>query len=227
MIELADIVWPVFVLMAWSVIYRPNPFWKIIQNMVVGLSLAALLSAALNATNSTLITPILQMRLYPFAIGLILGLMALLSQTEKTKPISYWSTSLLAGVGTGLAASGAVGSMILAQAVSLKWTGPDMIRNINNFLSWIVTLCTISYFIFTLKRGGAKGTLWGVFRNLGKISRPVFMIFAGYSVGAGFLTEVIWMAGPNTYLIKFPGYYIVAIGVIIVIADALYRRSKK
>lgn len=224
MINWEVFMFPIITLMCWSILYRHTFLWDIVQNAIVGLSLALILKFMLDFIRDNMLTPIMQGSMYPAVIGLILGLITWLRLSKSTRDYSYISFAIMTGIGTAICAIGAAGPQILAQLRVASWVAGDPVTNINNFIMWLSTVGTIAYFIFTFKPGGFTGTVFKGLNGLAYIGRIFMMLAFGTTLGS-LIAEmaIMGVTGYAYYYVRPPGSYILAIGIIILIYD-IYRR---
>ncbi len=226
MINWEVFMFPIITLMCWSILYRHTFLWDIVQNAIVGLSLALILKFMLDFIRDNMLTPIMQGSMYPAIIGLILGLITWLRLSKSTRDYSYISFAIMTGIGTAICAIGAAGPQILAQLRVASWVAGDPVTNINNFIMWLSTVGTIAYFIFTFKPGGFTGTLFKGLNGLAYIGRIFMMLAFGTTLGS-LIAEmaIMGVTGYAYYYVRPPGSYILAVGIIILIYD-IYRRRE-
>lgn len=226
MINWEAFMFPILTLMCWSILYRHTPLWDIVQNAIVGLSLALTLKFMLDFIRDNMITPMTKGSIYPAIIGLTLGLMTWLRLSNKTKDFSYWPFAIMTGIGTAICAIGAVGPQILSQISVPSWAAGTPLTNISNFIMWLSTITTICYFIFTFKTGGLTGNFFKVINGLGSFGRVFMMLAFGTTLGA-LIAEmaIMGVTGYAYYYVRAPGTYILVIGLIILIID-IYRRRE-
>jgi len=226
MINWEAFMFPIITLMCWSILYRHTPLWEIVQNAIVGLSLALTLKFMLDFIRDNLVIPIAKGSIYPAIIGLTLGLMTWLRLSKNTRDFSYWPFAIMTGIGTAICAIGAAGPQILRQISVPSWVAADPLTNVNNFIMWLSTITTFCYFIFTFKKGGIPGAFFKVVSGLGSVGRVFMMLAFGTTLGS-LIAEmaIMGITGYAYYYVRPPGSYILAIGVIILIID-IARRSK-
>jgi len=224
MINWESFMFPIITLMCWSILYRHTFLWEIVQNAIVGLSLALILKFMLDFIMGNMITPIFDGSIYPAIIGLTLGLITWLRLAKSTRDFSYISFAIMTGIGTAICAIGAVGPQILRQLNVASWIAGTPLTNFNNFIMWLSTVGTIAYFIFTYKRGGLAGNVFTGLNGLAYIGRVFMMLAFGTTLGS-LIAEmaIMGVTGYAYYYVRPPGIYIIAIGLIILLFD-IYRR---
>lgn len=212
------LIFSAIILIIWTIFYRENPLYKAISSMSVGLMLAFWLKGGFDTLLKDVVKPSLIGLELPRLAVLILGLLMFLRFYPKLAYVSKWPIAILAGVGTAIASRGAVSAMILSQIRVDSFVGTNILTGIENILIWVGTIATTVYFLFSRERGKVLGTISKVGQVYMMLS---FGVIFGMSVyGASVMTQM-------TYLLDYPGYYVTAIAVIIVIADIILRRRRK
>jgi|GEM_PF-2389137 len=205
------------ILMCWSVLIKSNPFSKAMSNLSLGLMLAFWLKGCIDALIKDVLIPASQGNLARLTV-LILGLLMFLRFSKALTFTSKWPLAVLAGVGTAIAAKGAIPSMVLAQLKIGSFAGPNIVDNINNIIIWGGCVATLIYFIFSIERGPV----------LGAISRvgQVFMMLSFGTVFGALLTGTNVMAS-LAFMFGEPGRYVAAIGAVIFVAYVIIDIRKK
>lgn len=212
------IVFSAIILIIWTIFYRENPLYKAVSSMSVGLMLAFWLKGGLDTLFKDVIKPALLGFELPRLMVLMLGLLMFLRFYPKLAYVSKWPIAILAGVGTGIATRGAVSAMILSQIRVGSFVGVDLFTGIENILILVGTISTLVYFLFSFERGNVVGTISKVGQVYMMLS---FGVVFGMSVyGSSVMTQM-------TYLLDYPGYYVTAVAVIILIVDIYIRRQRK
>lgn len=223
---LEQILYPAALLCGWSLMYKDNMFWRFFESALVGMGTALTLKVSLDVIINQQINPILEGRLYPSIIGVFFGILVLFRLFESTKEYSYIPFALMTGVGAAVGAQGAVGAQILQQTVFPSFVAGDTWTNINSVLLFLTTLCTMCYFVFSIKKGAVTGPLFGAIDALGKAGRYAMMVgfgvtLSGFYIGTG--TEMIVY---SDYLFSPIGRYVTGIGLIILIGGIYYSSRK-
>lgn len=221
-VEVESIFYAAIVLMTWSWLYKgDNPFYKIIEHATIGLFLAVSAQGVIQAIQTRIVGPLTVGALFPALPFLMLGIFTLTRMVPKLRFMSIWVIALMSGVGTGVAVKGVVIPMIIKQTIINPWTSPNIFSNINNVLVWVATITTLIYFVYSIKREA----FGGVVRVLAEIGR-IFMMLGFGVVLAGFLFVAgINVTGVGTYLVQYPGYYVTAIGTVILIGYIIWSRN--
>jgi hypothetical protein len=214
-----EIIYATVVMMAWSLLYKANPFYRVLENLFVGITLAYNLYAGLGILRERLWTPIFVNGDYlsTATVALVLGLLLYTRFWPSTRPIARLPIALMSGVGTAIAVKGAVGAMILKQLKIGPILGVDWWTSLNSIITIVATLTTFAYFIYTWQHGT-------ILKPLARVGRFFMMIsfgctLAGFTYGAG--TSITGFA---FYLTAPPGVYIFLLGCIILVVSAIRDR---
>lgn len=212
-----NLVFAAVIFMIWTVLYKENPLYKVIANISVGLALAFWLKGGLDSLANNVISPaIFQANVARIAV-LALGLMMFLRYNKQISFASKWPIAILSGVGTAIAVRGAIPSMILSQIKSGSFAGLDLYASLMNIILWVGIVSTLIYFIFSFQRGRVTGTI-------SRIGQVYMMIAFGVVFGQSIYGSSVMVQ--MTYLLNYPGYYVTIIGIIGLIAWAVYNRNK-
>ena len=221
-----DILYPTSLLCGWSLIYRDNPFWRVFENLLVGMGTAYTLKIGIDVILKSQIIPISKGQIYPGIVGLILGIMVLTRIFKSTREFSYIPFGLMVGAGTAVGAVGAMKSQILGQTVVAPFVGGTAWENFSNFMIFFSTLTTLSYFIFITRGGTISGPFFRGLRFLGKIGRYLMMAGFGVTIGNFYISTGVSMVVYWQYLSSPVGRWITLIGIII-LAASIYQSLKE
>jgi len=212
-----EFIFAAIILMIWSVLYKHNPFYKLISSMSVGLMLAFWLKGGIDAIIKDVLRPaLLDMNLARFSV-LVLGVIMFLRFHKGLSFASKWPIAILAGVGTAIATKGAIPTMILSQITVGSFVNTDIVGNLNIILIWIGVISTLVYFIFSFKRGPMVG-------GISKIGQVYMMIafgviFGQYVYGTSVMAQML-------YLLTYPGYYATIIAILVLAASIAREKMK-
>ena len=141
-----------FVIGYWSQLYKDNIWYQFAEHIFIGVAAAHGLVMSYWSLNSLAIVPLMEGK-YFWLFALILGFLILLRLYPNTRWISNWPLAISLGVGTGLAARGAIETQILKQITStfelVKIGTP--VEMFSNAIFIITVFCTIAYFLYTIK----------------------------------------------------------------------------
>lgn len=165
----------------WSFLYKDNPFYKIAEQIFVGVSAAYwLIYTIYNILIPNLFSKILTDPVgnWIYFIPGLLGIMMLLRIIPKFEKLSRYPLSLLIGTTAGISLLRFLKTDVLAQTTSTMinpFQSPDIAVIIGQLLIIIGTICGIIYFYFSKKHEGFIG-----------VNARIGIIFLMISFGASF-----------------------------------------
>jgi hypothetical protein len=210
----------VLVLMAWSLLYRENVFFRVAESLVIGWFMAMSLVVGLGILKGRVYQPLIieGKWLSPVLIVTILGLFYLLRLHKDTRWLARWPISLMAGVASAVAVKGAIYAQIIRLVAMESWAAGGMTA-INNIIILVFTLTGLSYFIFTREHKGALGVA-------SSIGLYALMITFGWVAGTYLMSLISMSVGHMRTLMQVPGIYVSAVGVIVLVIGIIYDQKK-
>jgi len=208
------------VLMAWSLLYRENIFYRIAENLVIGWFMAFSFVVGMDLLRKSVYTPLfVQGRwLSPVIIVTILGLFYWVRLYKKTAWLARWPISLMAGTGTAVAVKGTIMAQIV-RLVTMRDFAASGLASINNIVVFVFTATGLLYFLFTREHIG----------TLGKITRfglYALIIGFGWTVGTYTMSLVSMSIGHMRVLMGDPGIYVVAVALVVLLIGIIYDQKK-
>ena len=215
-----EVLLAIFCVMAWSILYKPNPLFRIAESMTVGLTLAFVIYTGIDVLNKRVFTPWSHgLWLTPITIAGILGLMSWTRLGGKNiRWISRWPIACLAGIGSGLAVRGCVGPQILRQLTTNSLIASDPLTNINNILIVVGVITTICHFTFSYQHDGVLGAS-------AKVGRIFMMLAFGTMLGGFIMTAMGYLIGHMFIIVKPPAAYVIVVAIVILIADMIHSKG--
>lgn len=209
----------ILTLMAWSLLYRENVFYRIAEVLMVGFSMGYTLYISISTLNRIWFIPLTQGKFW-LIIPAILGLLLYTIYSRKYLFLSRWATAAIAGAGSGFAVSRAIPVMIMGQigGLGVKFSGLSTTDLINHIIATIACIATVSYFTFTIEHKGPIGAL-------AKFGRWSMMLAFGSTFGATLYANQIFTIERAAFLAKYPQNLLLILVVILIVFD-LYRRRK-
>ena len=184
---MADIFWlgvtTFFTLGIFSMLWKRNPWYHLIEHIAIGAGCAHLLIFAVVALQRTAINQIINGKLL-LIIPMLVGLLQLSRLTKQHGWLARYPIAIMIGVGIGMMLAATVQGQLIAQIADI---GDSIIRAENPLQFWsfvlagIGTLAGFTYFVFTKEHTGILGAS-------ARVGRIVLM--AGFGVGWG--CEVGW-----------------------------------
>ncbi len=213
------IVEAVMMLLIWSFLYRESLFYRLGEHILIGIYLGFSIYMGIDVLLKRVFVPLLSGNVtVGLALSIILGF---LFYTRYVKPVSFmsrWSVAVLTGCGSAVAVSGAIKAMIVGQLPQGSWFA-EGITGFNNFVMSIATVFVIVYFLFTFKPTR-------LLKSSAKFGRFWLMICFGVMLGTFLLSNIGYPIGMAMKLLTPPALYVTIIAILLIAADALYRRIK-
>ena len=211
-----EILLAVLAVMAWSILYKQNPLFRVAESMTVGLTLAFVVYTGIDILGKRVFTPWSQgVWLTPTTIAALLGFMSWTRLGSRSIGwISRWPLACLAGIGTGLAVKGVVGPQILGQLNTKSLIASDPLTSVNNVIIVVATITTLCYFTFSYRHTGVLGAL-------ARVGRVFMMLGFGTTLGGFVMTAMGYLIGHMFVIVKPPAVYVVAIALAVLGADII------
>ncbi|MBS7635467.1 hypothetical protein KEJ34_08330 [Candidatus Bathyarchaeota archaeon] len=170
------IVAVIFTFMIWSYLYKESFIFRIAEYTFIGMASGHAVVMAVGQITKTLGSAI-SVGQYIWVIPAILGLMIYTRYYKPTVWISRLPVALLVGVGTGLAMRGLIEAQFITQIIST--IQPK--ETIDGIIIAILTMCTLTYFIFTWEPKG--GSTRKAYNSILRIGRITIMVAMGAAFG--------------------------------------------
>ncbi|MEM2137396.1 MAG: hypothetical protein QXI93_05515 [Candidatus Methanomethylicia archaeon] len=206
-------------LMAWSLLYRENVFYRVAEVLMVGFGMGYTLYISLSTLNRIWLQPLIQGKFW-LIIPAILGLLLYTIYSKKYLFLSRWAMAAIAGAGSGYAVSRAIPVMIIGQIMGLgvKFSELSAMDLVNHIIAAISCIATVSYFTFTIEHRGWMG-------GLARIGRWSMMLAFGSTFGATLYANQIFTIERAAFLAKYPQNVLLIIAVLLIVFD-VYKRRK-
>jgi hypothetical protein len=211
-----EILLAVLAVMAWSVLYKQNPLFRVAESMTVGLTLAFVVYTGIDVLGKRVFTPWSQgVWLTPTTVAALLGFMSWTRLGPRSIGwISRWPLACLAGIGTGLAVKGVVGPQILGQLSTGSLIASDLLTSVNNVIIVAATVTTLCYFTFSYRHTGVLGAS-------ARVGRMFMMLSFGATLGGFVMTAMGYLIGHMFVIVKPPAVYIAAVALAVIGADVI------
>jgi len=161
-----------------SILYKDNPFYKLAEHLVVGIS-AGYFAIILyyNGFLPKVWVPVVKEGKFYYLIPTILGIMMWTRFSRKWSWVSRYPIAAYMGIGMGLAIPLTMYAFILTQlSATMQPVGFANAKLINNLLVAVWVLCGLIYFFFSKEHTGAFG--WAA-----KIG--IWTLMVGFGAGFG------------------------------------------
>jgi len=217
---LTSIIIALLTLMAWSMLYRENVFYNLVESLIIGFGMGYLLYIMITTLGKILFTPLMEGQ-WLLIIPTITGVLLFTAFIEKYRFLSRWGVAAIAGSGLGFAVSRAIPVQILGQAKMfyLDFSTAGIIDIANWLIISITAITTIVYFTFTKEHKGILG-------NMSKIGRWSMMIAFGATFGSTIGGDLTYVIERCIFLSRPPQVYLLIPAAIVILYDAMRRRKK-
>jgi len=202
---------PALTLMSWSMLYKPNAFFRFAENIIVGGMAGYGTVLALKAVWSRGVIPGVGGNMVA-GLATILGLLIFFRfGTKKTRWVSRIPVAVLIGVGFGASLRSMIQTQITAQIIDTMrpLVLADLQGTINNIIIFVGSVTTLFYFFYSVEHKGA-------FAMPSNIGRLVMMCAFGATFGFAFQGRIAMVAGIMGSLVNAPGMYLIPIAAALI-----------
>lgn len=181
----------ILTLAIYSYLYKDNPFYKVAEHVLLGVSVGYFVVITITTTLiPKLFMPIFSDGRLIYLLPGALGVMMLLRFSKRLAPMSRIPLSLVIGVGAGVAIPAYMQAQLIAQ---IKATMLPL-DSISNILIIVAVLTVLVYFYFSREHKGAIGV--GA-----KIGIYFLMVFFGSTFGYTVMARVSLLIGRMQFLL--------------------------
>jgi hypothetical protein len=174
-----------------SFLYRDNPFYKLAEHLLVGISVGYVLVISVNTTlMPKLVNPVFKQGEFVYIIPGILGSFMLLRFVPKFTWLSRISIALIIGAGAGVA----IPATIQARLFSQMQASMNDFASIDGIIIFLGIATTLAYFFFSKEHKG-----W--FGATAKVGTWFLMIFFGATFGYTVMSRISLLIGRMQFLL--------------------------
>lgn len=194
--ESGTIIAAILTLAIFSFLYRDNPFYKLAEGLLIGLSIGFTLVILWNATIiGLLIRPLFVDGHYTLIIPLILGLLMFSRLIPKTASWSRIPLAVMIGSGAGVAIPAMLDARTLKQ---MSATVVPLFTSASGFdfsglIVLVGVLTSLSYFFFSRAHSGLLG-------KSARFGTYILMIFFGTTFGYTVMSRMSTLIGRLEFL---------------------------
>ena len=206
-------------LFIYSFLYRDNPFYKLAENIFVGVSAGYwVVYQVRNVVIPNMVEPVGQGQ-YIYIIPGVMGLMMLTRILPKISWISRWAIAFTVGMGSGYF------FITYLQSNALEQVRATLIpfRSFNNILMIVGVLTALIYFFFSKEHKGAFG-------RAAKVGIFFLMAAFGASFGYTVMARISLLIGRCTDLVTFSSrsyYYASPILLVCIVVGFLVMKVRR
>jgi len=174
-----------------SFLYKDNPFYKLAEHILVGISVGYVLIISFNTTlMPKLINPVFKQGEFIYIIPGILGIFMLLRFFPRFTWLSRISIALIIGAGAGVA----IPATIQARLFSQMQASMNDFASIDGIIIFLGITTTLAYFFFSKEHKG-----W--FGATAKMGTWFLMIFFGATFGYTVMSRISLLIGRMQFLL--------------------------
>jgi hypothetical protein len=182
---------------AYSIIFKDNPFYKLSEHILVGLSAGYLFITSLAFANDQSIQPFFTGKgLLVAGVSLVLGVLLFTKFFKRTVWLSNFAIAVLVGTATGVTLRGYITAQLMDQvkATIVPIASFQPYDLFNTLLSLLIIVSTLAYFLFSVEHKGAVGVM-------AKIGRYGMMAAFGAAYGGTVMTRLSMFIQRLQYLL--------------------------
>jgi hypothetical protein len=206
-------------MMAWSIMYRETFWYRIAEDLTIGVMGGYVMANITNNTINNYIVPLTQGEIINI-IPIIMGILMWTQLSKDYRWLARTPLSFITGIGAAIAMKGAVYGNILAPigAIATPPTG-DAMAYVNHIIAAIATITAVMYFFFTIKPTGVLG-------GVNRVGRLLMMVGFGSIAGSSVLSNTTFLYNRAQWFINTEYAWVpIAIAVVMVGIDIVRRRS--
>jgi hypothetical protein len=206
-------------MMAWSIMYRETFWYRIAEDLTIGVMGGYVMANITNNTINNYIVPLTQGEIINI-IPIIMGILMWTQLSKDYRWLARTPLSFITGIGAAIAMKGAVYGNILAPigAIATPPTG-DAMAYVNHIIAAIATITAVMYFFFTIKPTGVLG-------GVNRVGRLLMMVGFGSIAGSSVLSNTTFLYNRAQWFINTDYAWVpIAIAVVMVSIDIVRRRS--
>ena len=189
--DLSTLIAAILTLFIFSFLYKDNPFYKLAEYLLVGISVGYLIVISIKTiVLPKLYYPIFRQGDLLYLIPGILGIFMFLRFFPKLSWLSRISMALIIGAGAGVS----IPAVMQAQIYTQMKASMGSYTSVNNIIVTLAVITTLSYFFFSREHKGVLGTS-------AKIGIFFMMVFFGATFGYTVMSRVTLLIGRAQFLL--------------------------
>jgi len=195
-----------------TLLYRDNVFFKIAENLIVGLGMGSAVVVAIERVYSLAVKKVLMGNIVLIA-PLMLGFMSYLIYSRRYTWIGRIPMALMAALGLVFSATGLLRVNFIGQIMATMVPLTDWY----NVLVIIGVSSSLLYFFYSVEHRGPVG-------GVVKLGRLVLMLTFGCFLSQGFFGFNTTMIGVWQNISQAPAFYVIPVACAIVAIDVVASR---
>lgn len=203
-------------MMAWSIMYKENFWYRIAEDLTIGVMGGYIMARLTLNTVDNFISPMFSGEFINI-IPIVLGLMMWTQLSKGYRWIARTPLSFVTGIGAAIALKGAIYGNILVPIISIAT--PPTGSMIDHIVAAIATITTVAFFFFTIKPVGPL-------KYISKTGRILMMIGFGSVAGSSVLSNTTFLYNRTQWFVTTPYAWVpFVIAVVIIVADYIRTRA--
>ncbi len=182
-------------LSAYSYLWKENPLFRVGEHLLIATNVSYLAIVGFNNLKQSVFTPLAAGE-YRLIIPLVLGALLFTRWFPKIAWLSRISVSFMMGVASGVSITGVISANFVKQIAGTLIP----LNSVNNVITVVGTISTISYFLF-LQSKSVAGQSWGkAIGFTGEIGKWIMMVAFGSAFGATVMGRLTLVLGRLRFL---------------------------
>ncbi|MBW1736123.1 MAG: hypothetical protein JRJ69_00895 [Deltaproteobacteria bacterium] len=205
-------------MMAWSVMYKENFWYRIAEDLTIGVMGGYVMASLTLNTFDNYISPLLSGEIINI-VPILLGIMMWTQLSKNYRYLARTPLSFITGIGSAIAMKGAIYGNILVPIISMS-TPPTTgtIGTLNHIIAAIATITTVAYFFFTIKPIGPL-------KYISTTGRIMMMIGFGSVAGSSVLSNTTFLYNRTQWFVQTPYAWIpLVLATVILVIDIVRKK---
>jgi hypothetical protein len=206
-------------MMAWSIMYKETFWYRIAEDLTIGVMGGYIMSSLARNTFDNYISPLLSGEIINI-IPILLGFMMWTQLTKDYRWLARTPLSFITGIGSAIALKGAIYGNILVPITSMS-TPPTTgtIGTLNHIIAAIATITTVAYFFFTIKPIGPL-------KYVSNTGRILMMVGFGSVAGSSVLSNTTFLYNRAQWFVQTPYAWIpLVLATAILVIDIVRNKA--
>jgi len=203
-------------MMAWSIMYKENFWYRIAEDLTIGVMGGYVMSRLALNTFDNFISPLFSGEFINI-VPIVLGLMMWTQLSKNYRWLARTPLSFITGIGAAIAMKGAIYGNILVPIISMAT--PPTTGMLDHIVAAIATITTIAFFFFTIKPVGPL-------KYASKTGRILMMIGFGSVAGSSVLSNTTFLYNRAQWFVQTPYAWIpFVIAIAIILVDFIRKKA--
>ncbi len=206
-------------MMAWSIMYRETFWYRIAEDLTVGVMGGYVMARLTLTTYDDFIKPLFAGQLINI-IPILLGLGMWMQLSQRYRWVARTPLSFITGIGAAIAMKGAMYGNILVPIKTMATpVNGDVFATLNHVIAAVATITAVMYFFFTIKHEGPL-------KPVSQTGRILMMIGFGSVAGSSVISNTTFLYDRAQWFVNTPYAWVpLVVAVVILAIDIIRRRS--